>query len=80
MEWSKMTPAALQAAVSECGLAVLPLGSMEAHAGHLPLGNDTFKTERTCHEAAEREPAVVLPPLFKEAFIRQSRTPAVNEG
>ncbi|MEI7437676.1 MAG: creatininase family protein [bacterium] len=64
MEWTKLTPGALKAAASECGLAVLPLGSIEAHAGHLPLGNDTFKAERTCLEAAEAEPAVVLPPLY----------------
>jgi creatinine amidohydrolase len=64
MKWTELTSRTLKAAASECGLAVLPLGSIEAHAAHLPLGNDTFKVERTCFAAAEREPAVVLPSLF----------------
>ncbi len=64
MKWTELTSRALKTAASECGLAVLPLGSIEAHAAHLPLGNDTFKVERTCLAAAEREPAVILPPLY----------------
>ncbi len=64
MKWTELTSHALKTAASECGLAVLPIGSIEAHAAHLPLGNDTFKVERTCLAAADREPAVVLPPLY----------------
>ncbi len=43
---------------------VLPVGSIEAHSDHLPLGNDTFKIERACLEAARIEEAVILPPLY----------------
>ncbi len=64
MKWTELTSRGLMHAADECGLAVVPFGSIEAHAAHLPLGNDTFKVERTCLDAAQREPAVVLPSLY----------------
>ncbi|OGV64864.1 MAG: hypothetical protein A2498_14175 [Lentisphaerae bacterium RIFOXYC12_FULL_60_16] len=64
MEWVNLTSTALRDAARAGLPAVLPLGSIEAHSDHLPLGNDTFKVYRTCQKASELEPAVVLPPLF----------------
>lgn len=64
MQWVNLTSSALQEAMRAGLPAVLPLGSIEAHSDHLPLGNDTFKVERTCIQAAEIEGAVVLPPIY----------------
>ncbi len=64
MQWVNLTSSALHDAMRAGLPAILPLGSIEAHSDHLPLGNDTFKVEQTCIRAAESEPAVVLPPIY----------------
>lgn len=65
MEWINLTSSELQQAARQRAVAVLPLGSIEAHAAHLPLGNDTMKVNAACIQAAAlAEPTVVLPPLF----------------
>lgn len=65
MEWVNLTGSELKRAAQKGGVAVLPMGSIEAHADHLPLGNDTFKVHMACIKAAKRtEPTVILPPLF----------------
>jgi creatinine amidohydrolase len=65
MEWINLTGMELKRAAQKGGVVVLPLGSIEAHADHLPLGNDTFKVNAACIEATSRaEPAVLLPPLY----------------
>lgn len=40
---------------------VLPVGILEEHGPHLPLGTDTFQVEAVTHEAAARSGAIVLP-------------------
>lgn len=65
MEWVNLTGTELKRAAKKGGVVVLPLGSIEAHADHLPLGNDTFKVNAACIRAATgAEPAVLLPPLY----------------
>ena len=65
MQWELLTAPRLLRARQECsGVAVLPIGSLEKHSGHLPTGIDSIAVHRLCIAAAEREPAVVLPPLF----------------
>lgn len=40
---------------------VLPMGILEEHGPHLPLGTDTFQAEAVVREAAAQSGAVVLP-------------------
>jgi creatinine amidohydrolase len=42
---------------------VLPVGILEEHGPHLPLGTDTFQVEAVVNEAAEDAGAVVLPTM-----------------
>lgn len=42
---------------------VLPVGILEEHGPHLPLGTDTFQVEAVVDEAADRSGAVVLPTM-----------------
>lgn len=42
---------------------VLPVGILEEHGPHLPLGTDIFQAEAVVNEAAARADAVVLPTL-----------------
>lgn len=45
------------------GAAILPVGSVEMHGPHLPLGNDYLTSWAVARLAAPRCRAVVLPPL-----------------
>lgn len=44
-------------------VAILPIGAVEAHGPHLPLGTDNFLAERLSERLAERIDAFVLPTL-----------------
>lgn len=44
-------------------VAILPIGAVEAHGPHLPLGTDNFLAERLSEKLAERLNAFVLPTL-----------------
>lgn len=48
---------------AEQGLVILPVGSTEQHALHLPLGVDTLLAERFSMQLAERVGAYVAPTL-----------------
>jgi creatinine amidohydrolase len=65
MNWQDLTsdqfPAAVQAAGGVC---LVPLGCLERHAHHLPLGTDKFIASDLCRRAAELTPAVVFPDYF----------------
>ena len=41
--WSELTPADVES-VEDAAVAVLPLGAMEQHGPHLPLGVDSILT------------------------------------
>ena len=43
------------------GVCVIPLGAMEKHGPHMPVGTDNIIAERTALLAAEREPVVIFP-------------------
>lgn len=43
---------------------VLPMGILEEHGPHLPLGTDSFQVEAVVHAAAAETGAVVLPTLW----------------
>jgi creatinine amidohydrolase len=61
MTWREVRAAAQKA------IAVLPIGSQEQHAGHLPMGTDTMLAEAVTDRALERlggDPAVVRLPAL----------------
>lgn len=64
-EWGRLTRAEIAAARDAGALPVLPVGSVEQHADHLPVDTDSVSAWRVAVAAAERctEPHVlVLPP------------------
>jgi len=43
---------------------ILPVGSVEEHGPHLPLGTDTFHALEVARRAAQLRPVLVAPPVF----------------
>lgn len=64
MQWETITADQLAVAAKAHGLCVMPLGVLEAHGPHLPLGTDMYLAHRIACRAADREPAVVFPPWY----------------
>ena len=49
---------------TSAGLCIVPIGCLEKHGPHAPLGTDTIIAGETARRAAEIEPAVVFPTMF----------------
>jgi creatinine amidohydrolase len=49
--------------IAESKIAILPIGAIEAHGPHLPLGTDNILAERLSEELAKRTHAFQLPTL-----------------
>ncbi len=60
---SDMTMNEFEQALATTRVAVLPVGSVEEHGSHLPLGTDTLQVWEVVRRAAERVPVLVCPPL-----------------
>lgn len=63
MEWAQVTYEDVAGMVKE-EVCIIPIGCIEPHAWHLPTGNDALIAHWWATMAAEREPVMVLPPLF----------------
>jgi creatinine amidohydrolase len=46
------------------GTCIIPLGIMEKHGAHLPLGTDLISCRETARLAAEQEYTIVFPPYY----------------
>lgn len=64
MHYSQMRPRALVARRLECPVAYLPIGILEWHGYHNPLGLDGIKAERLLARCTERFGGILLPPLY----------------
>lgn len=47
-----------------CNVAIIPVGSVEQHGYHLPLGTDSYVAKLLAEEAAHKTGAIVTPPLW----------------
>jgi creatinine amidohydrolase len=62
MQWEHLTSLNFKEAVETCeGVGIVPVGVIEPHSAHLPLGTDMLVAHFTACRAAEREPALVFP-------------------
>jgi creatinine amidohydrolase len=66
--YEQSRPAHLRAAIKEAPVAYVPIGALEWHGEHGPLGLDGLKARRLCELAAERTGGVVFPTVFWGAF------------
>ncbi|MGO1545325.1 MAG: creatininase family protein [Gulosibacter sp.] len=60
-----LSPDELDTRVAESGIAYLPLGTLEFHGPHLPIGLDAFTGHGVCVTAAQRSGGIVLPSVYQ---------------
>jgi len=65
MQWENIVYSEFkQAAEKSQGVCVILVGCIEPHGKHLPLGTDFLTAHKIALMAAEKEPAVVFPPMY----------------
>ncbi|MBN2047635.1 MAG: creatininase family protein [Anaerolineaceae bacterium] len=64
MQWEQLTAVDFTRAAAETkGVGIIPIGVLEVHSSHLPLGTDMLSSHTIACRAAEQEAAVVFPPF-----------------
>jgi creatinine amidohydrolase len=65
VQWEELTAPDFARAVEEAkATCILPLGILEKHGPHLPLGTDLLNARNLAVRAAQKEYAVVFPPFY----------------
>ena len=63
--WENLREEEFDSAIKESGgVCVVPIGCLEMHGQHLPVGTDTMITKYIVEEAAKIEPVMVVPELY----------------
>jgi len=62
--YEELTPAEFSARLANCPVAYLPLGTIEWHSDHLPLGSDGLQSKEFFKRLADEVGGIVLPMLF----------------
>lgn len=76
MRWEEFTAREFAEAVQGCeGVCILPIGVMERHGDHLPLGTDLYLARAMAERAAKLEPAIVFPPYFFSQIFEAKHQP-----
>ncbi|HOZ50108.1 MAG TPA: creatininase family protein [Candidatus Hydrogenedentes bacterium] len=65
VRFEQMSPGDLDEVLTEVPVAYVPLGTLEFHGWHMPLGFDALKAHAICWRAAVETGGVVLPPNFQ---------------
>jgi creatinine amidohydrolase len=60
-----LSPAEVDAALERASIVYVPLGSLEFHGPHLPIGLDSLNAHGVCTAAAQRSGGVVLPVIYQ---------------
>lgn len=69
--YAELTPQQFRERLIEAPIAYLPLGTLEWHGEHLPLGSDGYQSQGFFVELAQRAGGIVLPMLFLGPDHRQ---------
>jgi len=62
--YEELTPAEFSDRLGDCPVAYLPLGTLEWHSYHLPLGSDGLQSQEFFKRLATETGGIVLPMLF----------------
>ncbi len=63
-KYETMFPDELEAEISRAPVAYLPLGTLEFHGPHLPVGNDALKAQAILERACQQTGGVIIPALY----------------
>jgi creatinine amidohydrolase len=77
-KWEEITSPQFVTAVAKAdGVCVIPMGIIEKHGPHLPLGTDLFEAREVASKAAKIEYAIVFPPYFTGQIFEARHQPGV---
>ena len=62
--WENLTMPAFEEWRHKAATVILPIGAVEEHGPHLPLGTDAFHAIEVARRVAELRPLLVAPPVF----------------
>jgi creatinine amidohydrolase len=62
--WQDLTMPGFEDFRGRTQTVILPVGSVEEHGPHLPLGTDTFHALEVARRAAQLQPVIIAPPVF----------------
>ena len=62
--WQDLTMPEFESARDHLQTVILPVGSIEEHGPHLPLGTDALHAIEVARRVAESRPVLVAPPVF----------------
>ena len=64
-EWDELTASDFVLAVKKSeGVCLIPIGVIEKHGQHLPLGTDVFAVREVCRRAAAKEYCIIFPTYY----------------
>jgi creatinine amidohydrolase len=69
------SPKFVKAVALSGGVCIIPLGIIEKHGPHLPIGTDLFEARQIAFDAAKKEYAVVFPPYFVGQIFEARQQP-----
>ena len=65
MLWENLREEEFLSAIEQShGVCAIPIGCVETHGQHLPLGCDVMHAREMTVRAAEKEPVCVFPPIY----------------
>ncbi|HBZ26044.1 MAG TPA: creatininase [Rikenellaceae bacterium] len=74
--WDELTSGDFTKAVTiSQGVCIIPMGVMEKHGQHLPLGTDLYTARDLSLRAAQKEYAIVFPPYFTGQIFEAKQQP-----
>lgn len=78
VQWEELTaPDFVRAVERSQGTAVVPLGIVEKHGPHLPLGTDLLDARELATRAAKQEYTIVFPPYYFGQIFEAKHQPGV---
>ena len=65
MKWEHTKAGDFDKILEQCGYTcIVPIGSLEPHGHHMPVGTDYFTAKAFAEQAAEIEPCMVFPAMY----------------
>ncbi len=64
VKFAEMRPKEFRERLAEQPIAYLPMGTLEWHGEHMPLGADAYQAEAVMVACAERYGGIVMPPIY----------------